>query len=136
MGGGCTPLQIGGILHWGSMEEQAHASILFTLFVYSPAFPPSLSGQNINQCLFRWKMASTHTQTHSVAENKTSVAVLLAACQLAARLCVQSRAKSLMRPGPLVQMKGTGKGAQSPSDCRKSISQNHILKIFSCSGRQ
>lgn len=147
----CARRGVGGVTSWegdahlcklevfctgARRKEQAYASILFTLSVYPPAFLSSLPGQNINQCLFRWKMASTHAQTHSAAENKTNLPVLLAACQLAARLCVQSRAKSLMRLGPLVQMKGTGKGAQSPSDCRRSISAKHILKICSCSGRQ
>lgn len=34
-----------------------------------------------------------------------------------------------MRPGPPVGMKGMGKGVQSPLDCRRSISENQILKI-------
>lgn len=72
--------------------------------------------------------AHTHTHTENDSENKTSFPALLPACRLAARLSVQARAQSLMRPGPLVRMKELGKGAQSPSDCRRSISENHILK--------
>lgn len=72
--------------------------------------------------------AHTHTHTENDSENKTSFPALLPACRLAARLSVQARAQSLMRPGPLVRMKELGKGAQSPSDCRRSISENPILK--------
>ena len=73
-------------------------------------------------------LCSAHTHTQNDSENKTSFPALLPACRLAARLSVQARAQSLMRPGPLVRMKELGKGVQSPSDCRRSISENHILK--------
>lgn len=76
----------------------------------------------------KWPLFRPHTHTENDSENKTSFPALLPACRLAARLSVQARAQSLMRPGPLVRMKELGKGAQSPSDCRRSISENHILK--------
>lgn len=76
----------------------------------------------------KWPLFRPHTHTQNDSDNKTSFPALLPACRLAARLSVQARAQSLMRPGPLVRMKELGKGAQSPSDCRRSISENHILK--------
>lgn len=126
-----------GVLDFGPTVLHMHFDFCLPSSLFSQLSCPDSHAktQTVASSAGKWPLFHTHICTHRDAENKSILHVLLPACQLAARLFVQSHAKSLMRLGPQVRMKGMGKGMQSPSHCKRNISENHISKVPSCSGR-
>lgn len=129
IGGGCTALWMRGVLDFGPTVSHSvyphHFLTSFPVQTLMPKHKPlPLQLEN--------GLCSTHIYAHIVMLRIK--ASFMSCSQPVSSLLIFVCNPTLNHWWDLVRMKGMGKGTQSPSHCKRNISENHFLKVPSCSG--